>query len=249
MGRAIIIANWKMHKTIRESLIFVRALKKKPLPVKKVVVICPPFTSLSAVAREIRGTNIKLGAQNMYCREEGAFTGEISPLMLRCIGVEYVIVGHSERREYFNEDNNFINMKIKSALKNKIKPILCVGEKEVERKRGLTKRVIKKQIFECLSGVPKDQVSNILIAYEPVWAIGTGKTARPEDAEEVHSFIRLILGKKFSKKLASIVPILYGGSVTPKNIGSLMAMGNIDGALVGGASLKIKSFVEILKNG
>ena len=247
---AIIAGNWKMNKTVSESISLVKELKKlvklsneseKGLEKSKTfqkdakneVIICPPFTALSDVSEELKGSNIKLGAQNMHFEEQGAFTAEISPIMLKEL-VKYVILGHSERRHIFNESDELINKKLKSALKHNLKPILCVGETLEEREKNKTKEVIKKQLTQSLKNIKE----KVIVAYEPVWAIGTGKTATPEQAEEVHSYIKELLGD---------VIILYGGSVKPQNIKELIAQPNIDGALVGGASLDAKSFAQIVK--
>ncbi|MEO2069520.1 MAG: triose-phosphate isomerase [Desulfurobacteriaceae bacterium] len=246
MRRLLIAGNWKMHKTVPEALDFVRELKKVVEDVNdRDILICPPFTALYPVSNEIIGTNIKLGAQNMYFEEKGAFTGEISPLMLKDVGCSYVILGHSERRHIFGETDELINKKVLSAIDHGIIPILCVGEKLEEREAGETEKVIEKQVKEGLKSVSKD--SDFVIAYEPVWAIGTGKTATPSLAEEVHQFIREVLASMFGKEKANSVRILYGGSVKPENAEGLLKMENIDGALVGGASLKAESFAKIVK--
>lgn len=248
MRKTIIAGNWKMNKTIGESISLVKELKKSLKEVNdREIVVCPPFTSLAAVGAEIKTSNIELGAQNMYFKEEGAFTGEISPLMLKEIAVKYVIIGHSERRHTFNEDNNLINKKIKSALQNNLKPIFCVGEKLEEREENKTKQIVGEQINKGLKDIKKGEMKNIVIAYEPVWAIGTGKNATPQQAEEVHLFIRKLLKSIFDDKIADQTTILYGGSVKPDNIKDLIAQDNIDGVLVGGASLDAKSFAEIVK--
>lgn len=248
MRKTIIAGNWKMNKTIKESISLVKELKKLVKNIKdKEIVVCPPFTSLAAVGAEVKISNIKLGAQNMYFEKEGAFTGEISPLMLKGIGVKYVIIGHSERRRIFNENNELINKKIISALENNLKPIFCVGETLEEREANKTNQIVKEQLTKGLSGVKKEKMGNIVIAYEPVWAIGTGRNATPKQAEDVHLFIRDLLKTMFDDKIAEQTIILYGGSVNPANIKDLIAQDNIDGVLVGGASLDPKSFAEIVK--
>jgi len=237
-----------MNKTIGESISLVKELKKliKDFDDREIVV-CPPFTSLAAVGAEIKGSNIDLGAQNMHFEKEGAFTGEISSLMLKEIGVEYVILGHSERRHVFGEDDVLINKKIKSALENNLKPIFCIGEKLEEREENKTEQVVGEQINKGLKAIAKKDMKNSVIAYEPVWAIGTGKNATPEQAEEVHLFIRNLLKSMFDHNVADETTILYGGSVKPDNIKDLIAQDNIDGVLVGGASLNAKGFAEIVK--
>ncbi len=245
MRKIIIAGNWKMNKTVSEAVSLVKELKGLVKDIKdREIVVCPSFTSLVSVAAEIKSSNISLGAQNMHFEKKGTFTGEISPLMLKDI-VDYVIIGHSERRHVFGEDDSLINKKVKSALENKLKPIFCVGETLEEREAGKTEKIVMGQIKNGLNGV-KD-IKNVVIAYEPVWAIGTGKTATPEQAEEVHSFIRGLLKEIFNEKVADEMRILYGGSVKPDNIKGLISKENIDGALVGGASLDAKSFFEVVK--
>jgi triosephosphate isomerase len=246
----LIAGNWKMYKNLEESLELANTLKSlvKDADGSKVeIAICPTFVNLQAVAGVIKGSNIKLGAQNMYPKQEGAFTGEISPLMLRAVGCNYVIIGHSERREYFKETNQFINEKVKMAMDYGLVPILCVGEKLAEREKGVTNDIVKDHVTGGLAGIPKDKVQHVVIAYEPVWAIGTGKTATTEQAQEVHKFIRGLLEQLYDSQTADIVRIQYGGSVKPENAKALMSMPDIDGALVGGASLKADSFEQIIK--
>ena len=245
MRRLLIAGNWKMHKTIPEALDLVRELKELVRDVNdRDILVCPPFTALYPVSREIEGSNIVLGGQNMYFEEQGAFTGEISPLMLKDAGCSYVILGHSERRHIFGETNELVNKKVLSAVNHGLIPILCVGELLEERESGKTQEVVEKQVREGLKGVDGD--NEFVIAYEPVWAIGTGKTATPELAEEVHLFIRQVLSDMFGSEKANSVRILYGGSVKPENAAGLLNMENIDGALVGGASLKAESFAKIV---
>jgi len=244
MRKTIIAGNWKMNKTVGEAISLVKELKNLLKDIDdREIVICPPFTSLAPVAAELKASNIALGAQNMHFEKQGAFTGEISPSMLKEIGVKYVIIGHSERRHILNEDDELINKKIKSALENKLKPILCVGETLEERNKDKTKNIVGEQINQGLKDIKKP----VTIAYEPVWAIGTGKTATSEQAEEVHLFIRKLLSELFDEKTAENTSILYGGSVKPQNIKELISKDDIDGALVGGASLDAKSFTEIVK--
>ncbi len=248
MRKPIIAANWKMHKTLREAENFAAQFPAEPELYEKVdVVICPPFTALQVVGEALRGTGIKLGAQNLYPRDQGAFTGEISPLMLKDLGCSYVILGHSERRQILQEDNKFINEKIKAALKHGLTPILCVGETLEERKEGQTETVCGNQLLGCLADLEKEDVSKLVIAYEPVWAIGTGVNARPEDAEKTIAFIRDFLAWQYGLEMAEQIRIQYGGSVKPDNIKELMKQKNIDGALVGGASLEVESFFSIVQ--
>jgi len=245
MRKSLIAGNWKMYKTPKESVEFVKGLKGAIKTYSdRDILVCPPFTSLIPVFDELKGTSIKLGAQNVFFEDEGAFTGEISPKMLKEIGVEYVICGHSERRNIFGETDEIINKKVKKTVSAGMTAILCVGEKLEEREKGETFNVIKRQVERCLDGIKETE--GIVIAYEPVWAIGTGKNATPEQAEEVHSFIRGIIERHYGKNSAEDIIILYGGSVKPENIDSLMAQKNIDGALVGGASLKLDSFLRIV---
>ncbi len=244
MRKPLIAANWKMHNTVSQSVSLVKKLKK--LLRAREVVICPSFTSLGAVSAEIKESNIKLGAQNMHYEDEGAFTGEISPVMLRDLGCSFVILGHSERRQYFNENNSLINKKIKAALKHNLKPILCVGETLTERKQNKTKNKVKNQLENCLKNISKNDILKITIAYEPIWAIGTSVNATPKQAEEVHVFIRDLLSRNYGKAISEKIRILYGGSVKPDNIKSLMKEKNIDGALVGGASLNATNFADIV---
>ncbi|MBW2984233.1 triose-phosphate isomerase [Candidatus Woesearchaeota archaeon] len=242
----IIAGNWKMNKNIGEAVSLVKELRELVADVKdREIIVCPPFTALSSVKAELAASNVKVGAQNLYFEEEGAFTGEISPLMLKEL-CSHVIIGHSERRAYFNETNKTVNKRTKVALKNSLTPIVCVGEKLEEREAGKTKDVVKDHVENGLAGLSKEEMLKVVIAYEPVWAIGTGKTATPEQAEEVHVFIRELLKDIFGEKAAEKTRILYGGSVKPKNIKELMAKENIDGGLIGGASLDAKSFSDIV---
>jgi len=243
MRKIIIAGNWKMNKTIGESISLVKKLKGLVKGIDdREIVVCPAFTALSAVSAELKGSNIKVGAQNMHFENSGAFTGEISPLMLKEL-VSYVIIGHSERRHVFGEDDALINKKVKAAISNGLKPILCVGETLEKREKGNMEKVVNSQLSKGLEGV-KD---NIVIAYEPVWAIGTGKTATPQQAEDAHLFIRNLLKSIYDDKVSDGTSILYGGSVKPSNIKDLISCDNIDGVLVGGASLDAKSFSDIVK--
>lgn len=248
MRKPIIAANWKMNKAISEAVDFVRDLKDITRDIFNVeIVICPPFTSLAPVAEVLKNTNLKLGAQNMYWEKSGAFTGEISPVMLRDTGCHYVIVGHSERRQYFKEVDEDINKKIMAAISFNLIPIMCVGEKLEEKESGKTLSIVEAQVKKGLDGLKKEEVTSLVIAYEPIWAIGTGKTATPSDANEVHKFIRSILKELYGEEVAIAVRIQYGGSVNPENIDDLMKEDEIDGVLVGGASLNINSFIRIIK--
>ncbi len=247
----LIAANWKMNKTIGESISFMQQFKKLIENAENVdVVICPPFAALQAVAKEIKNSGIKLGAQNMHYEKSGAYTGEISALMLKDIGCEYVILGHSERREIFNEHDSLINKKIVSALNHGLKPILCIGENLEQRKNNKTKEVIENQLKNCLKDIGKNQLAEVNIAYEPVWAISKGnpshKSATKEDAEEMHIFIRDAIKRMFEENISGNIRIIYGGSVKPENAEDLLSMPNIDGGLVGNASLDAKSFATIV---
>lgn len=237
-----------MNKTVGEAVDLVREVKEAISGVKEVeVAVAPPFTALYAVRRELEGSRICLAAQNLYWEEKGAFTGEISALMLKELGCHYVIIGHSERRQYFGETDETVNRRIKAALAQGLKVIFCIGETLKEREEGKTFLVIERQIEGGLKGLGDKELRDIVIAYEPVWAIGTGKTATPEQAEEVHRFIRGKVEKLYSRKVSEEMRIQYGGSVTPENIKGLMNQPNIDGALVGGASLKAESFSKIVR--
>jgi len=243
-----IAGNWKMYKTAAQAADFVRALKAALSDVRGVeAAVCPPFTALEAAARELAGTAIALGAQNMHWAEEGAFTGEIAPPMLREIGCRYVILGHSERRQYFAETDELVNKKVRAALQHGLTPIVCVGEQLAEREAGRTEDVIRTQLTGSLAGLTGEQLAGLVVAYEPVWAIGTGRTASVEDARRVNGFIRELLGAMGGREAAARVRIQYGGSVKPDNAAALLAAGDIDGALVGGASLQVDSFAAIVR--
>ncbi len=248
MRRVIIAGNWKMFKTINESIELVHLLKRAVIDIDDLeIVVCPPFTSLSDVREVIMDTNIKLGAQDCYWEMEGAFTGEISCSMLKSAGCEYVIVGHSERRQLFGETNETVNKKAKAALNEGLRPIICVGEKLSDRQAGRTFDVVKDHVTNSLSGLTGEDMLKVVIAYEPVWAIGTGVNATKEQAEEVHKYIRELLKKMYGAEISGSVRIQYGGSVKPGNIRELISEENVDGALVGGASLKADSFTQIIK--
>ena len=246
MRKPIIAGNWKMHYTIDEAVKVANELKGLVKDAKADVVICAPYLQLPALVKELEGTNIKVGAQNMHFEEKGAFTGEISPNMLTSLGVEYVIIGHSERRQYFNETDETVNLKLKAAYKHGLKPILCVGESLENRENGTTKTVIENQINKDFSEISAEDAMNTVIAYEPIWAIGTGKTATSEQANETIADIRNMVLNLYGEKVAEAVRIQYGGSVKPNTIKEQMAMSDIDGALVGGASLVADDFSKIV---
>ena len=245
MRKPIIAGNWKMHKTIAEALEFVNEVKDRVNNDKVEAVICAPFTLLKDLKQATKGTNIKIGAQNMHFEEKGAFTGEISPLMLKELDMDYVVIGHSERRQYFNETDETVNKKVLKALEVGIDPILCVGETLEEREAGNTKDVCKVQVEKALENVSKEDLAKVVIAYEPVWAIGTGKTATSEDANDVIAYIREVVANLYGE-LANEVRIQYGGSVKPSNVAEIMNQSEIDGALVGGASLEANDYVELV---
>ncbi len=238
-----------MNKDLNDSVSLVSELKSSlPELGQNEVIVCPPFTSLEAVNAIVKDSKISLGAQNMHQEDSGAFTGEISAAMLKSVGCQYVILGHSERRTIFGETDELINTKTKKALDSDLKVIFCAGETLEERENGTTKDVVKKQVTVGLEGISDEAMANIIIAYEPVWAIGTGKTATPDQAQEVHKFIRDLVGELFSASVAENVIIQYGGSVKPENAEELLGQPDIDGALVGGACLKPDSFSDIIKS-
>lgn len=239
-----------MYKTVGEAVELVEGLKNELKDQRAVdVVLCPPFTALFKVAEAAKGSNIAWGAQDVYWQEEGAFTGEVAPKMLTDMGCSFCIVGHSERRMYFNETNSTVNNKVKALLKRGIAPIMCVGERLEERDSGKTFDVIKDHIEGGLSGLSAEEILKIVIAYEPVWAIGTGRNATPGQAQEAHKFIRDLLKKSYGDDVSAGVRIQYGGSVKPDNIRAIISGEDVDGALVGGASLKVKDFAEIVRQG
>ncbi|HUL00912.1 MAG TPA: triose-phosphate isomerase [Nitrospirota bacterium] len=244
----IIAGNWKMNKTTTEARDLANRIKSLVTGVKnREIVLAPPFTALQTVGEAIRGTNLVLAAQNFFWEERGAFTGEISGEMLLDLGCRYVIIGHSERRQYFGEVDEVVNKKLRQALLKGLYAIVCVGETLAEREEGKTNQVIEGQVTSALKSITEAEMHKIVIAYEPVWAIGTGKTATPEQAEEIHMFIRKKILTLYSGNVAETLRIQYGGSVTPENASAIMAMPDIDGALVGGASLKPDSFATIVK--
>ncbi len=250
--KKLIAANWKMNKTVKESVEFIADFSRLLGKMKSnsEIVICAPFTSLYAVARELKKTSIKLGAQDAHFEPYGAFTGEISAAMLKDVGCEYVILGHSERREIFSENDGSINKKVAAALSQSLKPILCVGENLKQRDGGKAEEVIKGQLETCLQNIGKNQLLKMSIAYEPIWAISKGdpnkKAASSQDAEDMHEFIRSSISNLYGEETAKRVRIIYGGSMKPENAKELLAMPNIDGGLVGNASLNAESFAEII---
>lgn len=243
MRRKVIAGNWKMNVLPGEALEFVNNLAPIVKDTKNEVIICVPFTDLFYTLLAVQKTNIHVGAQNMHWKESGAYTGEISPDMLKCINVEYVIIGHSERRQYFNETDETVNLKVKSALEHGLKPIVCVGESLEQKEAGKTEKIITSQVAKALEGLTLDDLSNTIIAYEPIWAIGTGKTATAEDANNSIKAIRNKIKELFN---TDDVTILYGGSVKPENAKELFSMSDIDGGLVGGASIKAETFGKIV---
>lgn len=251
MRKTVVAGNWKMNKNLAESIELISqiktALKEKSDNVE--VIVCPPFTSLESANALVKESEIGLGAQNMHYEDSGAFTGEISANMLKSVGCEYVILGHSERRTIFKESNELINKKIKKALEAGLKPIFCIGETLEEREKGILKDVVSSQVKEGLDGVSAHDMANVIIAYEPVWAIGTGKTATPEQAQEMHKYVRDLIAELYSQSVADNLIIQYGGSVKPDNAAELFGQPDIDGGLIGGASLKADSFVDIVKAG
>lgn len=244
MRKPIIAGNWKMYKTATESVDFINALKPHLKGSHNcTVLICAPYTNLKDCSLAANGSSIFIGAENLYWEDEGAFTGEISAPMLKAVGCTYVIIGHSERRQFFGETDETVNKKLQAALKHNLHAVVCVGETLAQREKGETMKVVEKQVKEGLKGLGTRDWEKIVIAYEPVWAIGTGKTASPEQAQEVHANIR----KLPPTEVADKVRILYGGSVKPENVKELMAKPDIDGGLVGGASLKVESFIKLIK--
>jgi triosephosphate isomerase len=248
MRKKVIAGNWKMHKTNTEAQELVNELLDKSKSIIKTkIIICPPFTALSTVSGLTKGSNIYVGAQNMYWESQGAFTGEISADMIKSTGATYVIIGHSERRQFFGETDDTVNNKLKVALQSGLNPIVCIGESLEERESGITNDVVGNQVEKALQGLSENEITNVILAYEPIWAIGTGKTATPQQAQEVHKFIRDVISKLYNNELAEKIVIQYGGSVKPENAMELLSQADIDGALVGGACLKADSFSEIIK--
>lgn len=248
MRKKVIAGNWKMNKTVAESVTLVNIIKAGAQKFTETeIVVCPSYMSIDAVARALENTNIGVGAQNMYSETEGAYTGEVSPLMLKDSSCRYVILGHSERRIYFGETDEIVNRKLQVAISFNLVPIVCIGETLEEREAGDTERVIEKQFFGAFKGMDNKDMAKVIIAYEPVWAIGTGKTATPRQAEDVHRFIRLLLSQNFAKNVSDNLRILYGGSMKPDNAEELLKQRNIDGGLIGGAALKAESFIQLVE--
>jgi triosephosphate isomerase len=248
LRKKLIAGNWKMNKTPADGVALVTELVAAIGKQSDVdVVVCPPFTALESAGKALEGSTLKLGAQNMHFEANGAFTGEISAPMLRALFTTHVILGHSERRTIFGEQDAFINQKVLAAIKNQLRPILCVGETLAEREAGSTLKVVQTQLEAGLEGVGKEQAPSVIVAYEPVWAIGTGKVATSDQAQEVHAFIRGLLVKLFGDVIAQKVRILYGGSMKPANAPELLGQKDIDGGLIGGASLEARSFVDLVK--
>ncbi len=245
---AVIAGNWKMNMTPAETTDFMKALAPKVADVKEAkVVLCVPFVDIAAAVEATKGTNIEIGAENVHMEEKGAYTGEISGKMLASCGVKYVIVGHSERRQYFGETDATVNGRVKAGLANGLKVIVCVGETLTEREQGVTFETVARQTKIALLGISAEDMKNIIIAYEPVWAIGTGKTATAEQAEEVCAYIRSVVASLYGAEVAEATTVQYGGSMNAKNAAELLAMENIDGGLIGGASLKPDDFTVIVK--
>lgn len=249
MRRIVVAGNWKMNNNLSDAVSLISDLKKElnGSELNADVIICPPYVSLDTAKELIKDSVIQLGAQNMHFEESGAFTGEVSAEMLKSVGCQYVILGHSERRVIFKEANEVINKKVKKAISSGLKPIFCIGETLEERESGVTNKIVEEQIRKGLEGLSADDMSKVIIAYEPVWAIGTGKTATPEQAQEVHAFIRTLIAELFSTDIAESTILQYGGSVKPENAKELLSQKDIDGALVGGACLKAASFTGIIK--
>ena len=248
MRTPVIAGNWKMNKTVAEAVALASEIKEKVAGVENVkIIVCPVFTAVKSVADVLKGTNVKVGAQDMYWETSGAYTGEVSGEMLLEAGAEYVIIGHSERRQYFGETNETVNKKLKKALSIGLKPIVCIGETLADRESGATEAVVEKQVREGFVGLTAEEMKGTIIAYEPVWAIGTGKTATAEQAEAVHAFVRNLISQLWDKETADAVVIQYGGSMKPENVASLLAQPDIDGGLIGGAALKADSFEKLVK--
>ena len=246
--KALIAGNWKMYKTCAEAVDEAKALVDRVQPMDdREMMIAPTYTALAQVSVVLKGSPVALGAQNLYWENEGAYTGEISAPMLISAGCSHAIIGHSERRQYFGETDDTVNKKIETAINHDLIPVFCIGESEQERDLNQTFSVLDKQVTKGLNNLSSKDLGTLIIAYEPIWAIGTGKTATTEQAQEVHQFIRSLIDKAFGSELAQSIRILYGGSVKPENIDELMAMPDVDGALVGGASLKADSFSNIIK--
>ncbi|WP_073508242.1 triose-phosphate isomerase [Streptobacillus notomytis] len=249
MRKIIVAGNWKMNKTRTETEKFFKELLPLVEGKNVEIVVATPFTSLETAVRETKNSNIKIAAQNMNPKDSGAYTGEISPLMLKDLGVEYVLVGHSERREYYKECNKFINEKVLAAIHNDLRPILCFGETLEQRESNITEKVVEEQLREGLKDVCEKGILKVVLAYEPVWAIGTGKTATAEQAQEVHAFIRNLLVDMYGSEIANEITVQYGGSMKPENALELMSQNDIDGGLIGGAALEPVSFAKLVEAG
>ena len=248
MRKRIIAGNWKMNKTVDEAIGLAQDIKSRLTgDIDAEVVLCPPFTDLSGVQSVIKDSMIKLGAQNVFWEQKGAFTGEIAADMLVSSGCEYVIIGHSERRQYFGESDETVSKRMKTALAAGLKPILCVGEQLKEREQGTTEKVLETQVCKALNGLSESDMANIVIAYEPVWAIGTGKVASPQQAQEAHAYIRKLVQGLYHQQVASNLRIQYGGSMKPDNAAELLSQSDVDGGLIGGASLDAESFLGIIQ--
>lgn len=244
----IITGNWKMYKTLPEAINFVISLIPRIETLSTKVALAAPFTMLQPLSKEVIGSRLILGAQNMNDASEGAFTGEIASKMLKDAGAQFVLLGHSERRRLFQENNAFINRKVKRAVQDGLQPVLCVGETKEERKEGQTEEVLRRQLTECLQDLTADQLKNLIVAYEPVWAIGTGETATPEQAQAAHLFCRQVISEILNPALADQLIIQYGGSVNVSNAQELVSQPDIDGLLIGGASLSLESFLQIVND-
>jgi triosephosphate isomerase len=249
MRKKIIAANWKMNKDVNETSEFFSTLSRELNAFSGAeVVVCPPFTALQAAVKASQGTSFKIGAQNLHYENDGAYTGEISARMIKSLGIPYVIVGHSERRQYFGETDEIVAKKLKKALAEGLKVILCIGETLSERDGGVTEKVLDRQVRAALDGLTAEQLKSVVIAYEPVWAIGTGRNATPQQAQEAHAFIRGLIAKLFGSSVSQDVTIQYGGSMKPENSAELLSQPDVDGGLVGGASLKPDSFAKIVRS-
>lgn len=246
MRKPIIAGNWKMHKTVAEGVAFIKEVAPKVTGTDVEVLVCAPFTMLPALVEAAKGTNVKIGAQNMHFEDKGAFTGEVSADMLLDIGVTHAIIGHSERRQFFAETDETVNLKAKKAIAKGLTPLVCCGETLEEREAEKTKEICENQIVKAFEGITAEDAQKVVVAYEPIWAIGTGKTASSEDANDVIAFIRTVLAKVYDDAVSEEIRIQYGGSVKPSNIEELMNQTDIDGALVGGASLEADSFVDLV---
>jgi triosephosphate isomerase len=252
MRKKLIAGNWKMNKSFSDAKVLINEIKSavtKDIAKMVDVVLCPPFISIPAAAELLESTGIFFGGQNIHYKDEGAFTGEISASMLKEIGCKYVILGHSERRQFFHETNHIINLKVIKALEKGLTPILCVGETLEQREQGIEVKIVDEQVTMCLKDINASEMANVVIAYEPVWAIGTGKTASPEQADDMHKEIRKSLENLYSATVAGTTRILYGGSMNDKNAAELLSKPNIDGGLIGGAALKSDSFLKIIEAG